>query len=200
VALLRATPDIDPARIVVLGHSLGGYLGPRIALGDPDLAGLIVMAGNTRPLETLVPEQVAYLAGLDGTVTPAEQAQIDAVQAAALVTQNAQPGDDPATFLFPAPPAYWIDLNAYDPVATAQQVPQPMLFVQGECDYQVTTADFTLWQAGLAGRDDVTFHLYPALDHLFLPGEGPSTPQEYQTPNHVSADVISDIAAWVLGL
>ena len=200
VALLRATPGIDPDRIVVLGHSLGGYLAPRIASQDPAIAGLIVMAGNARSLETLVPEQAAYLAGLDGTITPAEQTQLDAIDAAAQVTLNAKPGEDPAAYLFTAPPSYWIDLNAYDPVATAQQVTQPMLFLQGERDYQVTQTDFALWQAGLAGRDTVTFHLYPALDHLFLAGEGPSSPEEYQTPSHVSADVIHDIVAWVQGL
>ncbi len=200
VALLRATPGIDPDRIVVLGHSMGGNLAPRIALQDPAIAGLIVMAGNVRPLETLVIEQAAYLAGLDGNITPAEQDQLDAIDAAVLVTLNAKPGDDPELYLFPAPPSYWIDLNAYDPVATAQQVTRPMLFLQGERDYQVTQTDFALWQAGLAGHDNVTFHLYPGLDHLFLAGEGPASPEEYQMPGHVSADVLHDIVAWVQGL
>src|SRR6201999_1634611 len=31
VALLRQQPEIDPARVFVLGHSLGGYASPRIA-------------------------------------------------------------------------------------------------------------------------------------------------------------------------
>jgi len=35
VALLHQTEGIDPARIFVLGHSLGGYLLPRIALAGP---------------------------------------------------------------------------------------------------------------------------------------------------------------------
>jgi hypothetical protein len=40
VALLRKTEGIDPRRVFVLGHSLGGTLAPRIAKGDPGIAGL----------------------------------------------------------------------------------------------------------------------------------------------------------------
>jgi dipeptidyl aminopeptidase/acylaminoacyl peptidase len=40
---LRARADIDPDRIFVLGHSLGGYLAPRIAEQDGKLAGMVIM-------------------------------------------------------------------------------------------------------------------------------------------------------------
>ena len=39
VALLRDTTQIDPHRICVLGHSLGGYVLPRIGSADPDNCG-----------------------------------------------------------------------------------------------------------------------------------------------------------------
>jgi dienelactone hydrolase len=44
-ALLRKHDRIDPKRVFVLGHSLGGMLAPRIGAADPSLAGLIIMAG-----------------------------------------------------------------------------------------------------------------------------------------------------------
>src|SRR5208282_3947608 len=58
VSLLASQAKIDAGRIYVLGHSLGAYLGPRIASGDREIAGLILLAGNTRPIERLVVEQV----------------------------------------------------------------------------------------------------------------------------------------------
>jgi len=58
-ALLRRTDRIDPKRVFVLGHSLGGTLAPRIAAEDPSIAGLIVMAGATRPLLEVAREQLA---------------------------------------------------------------------------------------------------------------------------------------------
>jgi acetyl esterase/lipase len=49
--LLRRTKGVDPKRAFILGHSLGGFLVPRIALAaEPlGLAGFISMAGLTRP-------------------------------------------------------------------------------------------------------------------------------------------------------
>ena len=54
---LRRQPEIDPARVYVLGHSLGGYLLPRIATQDGKLAGLIFLAANARPVEVMALEQ-----------------------------------------------------------------------------------------------------------------------------------------------
>src|SRR5690348_10386947 len=42
----------------------------------------------------------------------------------------------------------------------------------------------------LAGRADGRLELYPTLDHLFIAGEGPSTPAAYMVPGrHVDAQV-----------
>ena len=57
--LLRHEDGIDPKRILVLGHSQGGYVLPRIMQRDAKLAGVIVMAGNVRPLEELIVEQTS---------------------------------------------------------------------------------------------------------------------------------------------
>ena len=73
-----------------------------------------------------------------------------------------------------------------------------MLILQGERDYQVTPEDFARWKAALGSRRDVTFHSYPALNHLFIAGTGPSLPAEYQVQGHVAEEVIRDIAAWIL--
>jgi dienelactone hydrolase len=198
VDLLRSTEGIDPAQIYVLGHSQGGYLAPRIALQAEDLGGVIIMAGNTRPLTDLIVEQTKYLLTIDdGTFSDADQAYLDDTTATVEATKNAQPGDDPVMLLFNAPASYWIDLNGYDPVATAQEVTAPILVLQGERDYQVTLDDFAGWQLALEGRDDATFKTYADLNHLFLSGEGDPNPTEYQTPGHIPQTVIDDIAGWI---
>ena len=63
--LLRGTAKIDGKRIFVIGHSLGAYAAPRIGVADPALAGLILLAGNTRPIDVLIDEQIAYLGGTE---------------------------------------------------------------------------------------------------------------------------------------
>ncbi|MGD0154232.1 MAG: alpha/beta fold hydrolase [Thermacetogeniaceae bacterium] len=196
-ALLRQTKGIDTSRIFVLGHSLGGYLAPRIGLGDPGIAGLIVMAGPTRPLEDLVLDQETYLASL-GQI---DQAQLAAVKQQVAQVKALQPDDAakaPPVTLLDLTATYWLDLKGYSPPAVAAKLPQPMLILQGARDYQVSPQDdFQGWKSGLAQKSNAAFKLYDDLNHLFMTGHGKSTPSEYATPGHVAGSVVSDIAAWV---
>jgi uncharacterized protein len=176
-ALLRTHDRIDPKRVLVLGHSLGGTLAPRIAAEDHALAGLIVMAGATRPFAEVAREQLAYLASL----TPSATGPEDALQ----------------RLLRSAPEAYWKDFDAYRPGPTAATLTIPMLILQGERDYQVTLADLRGWREALAGHTGVTIKSYPTLNHLFLPGDGKSTPSEYERVGHIPDFVLDDIADWI---
>ena len=62
-ALLQGTKGVDPKRVFILGHSLGGFLMPRIALAaEPlGLSGFISLAGLTRPLDDTIVRQMTYL-------------------------------------------------------------------------------------------------------------------------------------------
>ena len=46
VAYLGVRSDIDPKRIALLGHSEGGIIAPMVALSDPQIAGIVLMAGS----------------------------------------------------------------------------------------------------------------------------------------------------------
>jgi hypothetical protein len=96
----------------------------------------------------------------------------------------------------PLPSSYVLDLRAYHPRDTARALTIPILVLQGERDYQVPMTDFEMWKQSLGSRPTATLKSYPALNHLFLAGTGPSRPVEYQTPGHVPVEVIDDIAAW----
>lgn len=73
-----------------------------------------------------------------------------------------------------------------------------MLILQGGRDYQVTVEDdLARWRSALEGRAGVTIRVYPALNHLFAPGSGPSSPAEYEPAQHVDAGVVGDIAGWL---
>ncbi len=201
VQTLRNTSRVDRNRIVVLGHSLGGMLVPRIAVAGPPVAGFIVMAGAVRPIPQAVAEQARYLAQADGVTSPEEQAEIDRIEQVMARVNALRPADasNPER-IFGAAASYWLDLRGYDPPAAAAQVKQPMLVVQGERDYQVTMEEFSRWKAALADRPDVSFHSYPTLNHLFVAGTGKSMPAEYNTPGHVSDVVVRDIATWIMAL
>jgi dienelactone hydrolase len=198
VALLRNESTIDKSQIYVLGHSLGGMLAPRIAAADPRIAGIISMAGVVRSLEQSILDQYQYLFGADGSITESEQKMIDEAKktvadVGALTPEEAAKNRTIAG----APASYWFDLRGYDPAALAAKLPQRILVLQGERDYQVTVADFERWKAALASKPNAEFHLYPGLNHLFLPGTAKSLPAEYNIPGHVPIEVVRDIAAWI---
>lgn len=199
VKALRAQPGIDPKRVFVLGHSLGGMLIPRIGLADPTIAGLMILAGPARPLEEAIVAQTRYLTMADGTISTEEQQAIDQVTAIAdsvraLKTEEATSG----RMISGAPASYWLDLRGYDPPSEATRVKAPMLILHGERDYQVTVEELGRWKAALGSRRDVTVRSYPALNHLFIPGTGASVPAEYQVPGPVAEEVIRDIATWII--
>ena len=198
VALLRKTDGIDPKRIFVLGHSLGGMLIPRIGQLDPNIVGLIVLAGATRPLEDVIPAQLTYIFSLDGSISPEEQKQIDEAKQQAAKVKALKPEDANSTaYFFGGPASYWLNLRGYDPPETAKALKQPLLILQGERDYQVTMDDFKRWTTSLATKSNVTLKSYPSLNHLFISGTGQSTPSEYEQPGHVDERVVDDIATWI---
>lgn len=197
--LLGRTPGIDPARVFVLGHSQGAMLAPRIATaGAASIRGLILLAGPARSLEQSIIDQTRYLAGLDGSVSDEEKSMLAAFEQLAEKAKTIESTDPPlGAGGFSAPASYWVDLRGYHPPTAAKRVSKPMLVLQGERDYQVTMDDFAQWRAALGDRKDVTLKSYPALNHLFIAGTGPSAPPEYMRPGHVAEAVITDVAAWV---
>jgi dienelactone hydrolase len=197
-ALLRHQGEIDPNRIFVLGHSLGGYLAPRIATQDGKLAGLVFLAANARPVEIMALEQNEYVANLGNGPSPELQKRLADLRAEVLKVRNLAPGKANPPVLMGLPLAYLLDLKGYDPLAAAKRLTIPMLFLQGERDFQVTMKDFDLWKSSLTGRSNAAFRAYPALNHLFLAGEGKSSPAEYRVPGNFNAQAISDIANWLL--
>lgn len=195
VALLAKTQEIDPKRIFVVGHSMGAGLAPRIAAADERVHGIVMMAAASRAQWHLVVEQVKYLTSLEGKPTAAGQKAVEQAEA------SAKRLDDPklsaADVVDGIPGSYWLDMRGYDTVKALQALGRPILVLQGARDYQVTLTDFEGWKRALAGKKNATLKVYPALNHHFMPGEGPSKPSEYQTANHASKEVIDDVAAWV---
>lgn len=185
--------------IFLLGHSLGGTLAPRIAQGASAVDGLIILAGSTRSFEDLLLEQTRTVLRSDGEWSPEDDAAYQTVtaQAETLRTLTPESALSAAELPFGIPASYWLDFKAYDPVRTAASLSRPMLILQGERDYQVTMEDFSIWRRGLTAFGHIRLKSYPSLNHLFMPGSGPSTPQEYFTKGTVDNTVIDDIAGWI---
>ncbi|HEY6359317.1 MAG TPA: alpha/beta fold hydrolase, partial [Vicinamibacterales bacterium] len=201
VALLTSRADINSKRIFLAGHSEGGYLAPRIAAGDAQIAGIIILEGNARPIEQAVLDQARYVATLPGANAAAGDQQLSALKSQAAVIEDPKlKAGTYVTFLTASVPAsYFLDLRGYEATTVAAHLTIPIYVAQGGRDFQVTTADFTEWRKALASHPNATLKLYPPLDHLLFPGVGVSTPAEYLAPDlHVADEVVTDLAAWIV--
>jgi dienelactone hydrolase len=197
LALLRTQPEVDPKRVFILGHSLGGYAIPRIARQDGKLAGAVLFAANARPIEVISVAQTESMLAAKGGPSPAEAKRLELMKAEAARVHSLMPGPNNPQILLGLPVEYFLDLKNYDPVASARQLSLPILVLQGGRDFQVTKADFDLWKTGLENSKNVRFHNYPTLNHLFISGDGPSSLAEYGKGGNVSAAVIDDLAGFI---
>ncbi|MBQ8081933.1 MAG: alpha/beta fold hydrolase [Clostridia bacterium] len=200
VQLLAQQERIDPNRIFVLGHSLGGSAIPAIdrALREQPIpaAGYILMAASPRRLDELMREQVEFLYSLVSEPTPEQLAQRD--QTYAQLELLREPDDlREGESVLGAYKAYWQWLADYDILAAAQEITAPCLVIQGEEDYQVTMKDFRLWEEKLSGRVNWRLISYPGLTHTFAPGEKNQGPAAYARPETVDARVVRDIAEFI---
>jgi dienelactone hydrolase len=189
LAVVRSQAEVNGQRVFVIGHSLGAYVAPRIAEQDGKLAGIVLLAGNVRPMEDLLVEQMNYM-GIKGD-------QLDRAKDLQVKVKKLETGDEDSPALGGLPVSYWVDLKDYNPAAAAKKLAIPMLILQGERDYQVTMTDFALWKTAVGGAKGVVMKSYPALNHLFVAGEGKSLPAEYSKTGHVALAVIDDIAKFV---
>ncbi len=199
VKLLRERPEIDPKRIFVIGHSLGGTAIPRIAALDAGVRGFVIMAGASLSLEDAVLRQLRYIAELDGQISDNEKQALDKLQTQVARVKSLKAGDDIPAGELPLgiPVPYWLDLAAHPPTEGIAKVTRPLLVLHADRDYQVVLDDFEGWKKALKGKPNATFKRYAKLNHLFVAGEGPSAPPEYLKAGHVDAEVIDDIASWI---
>ncbi|MBQ6721700.1 MAG: alpha/beta fold hydrolase, partial [Clostridia bacterium] len=145
VQMLAGQEKIDPERIFVLGHSLGGTAIPAIDLelkSKPVHArGYILMAPGARRLDEIIRDQYDFLAAL----MPEAESEREAVFADLdrLENPDALKEED---VIAGAYAEYWKWLIGYDAVSLAADIDVPCLLLQGEEDYQVTMEDYQLFR------------------------------------------------------
>ncbi len=200
VQLLARQGGIDPDRIFVLGHSLGGNAVPAIARelekAPAGAAGFILMAASPRPMDVLMREQYDYLYSLMPEITAGQQAEKDAVFAELdrLKDPDSLGEEDTVLGVYAA---YWKWLAAYDILQAAGEITRPVLLLQGEEDYQVTMEDYGIWADAFGGKENWRMISYPGLTHAFTEGLKTEGSAVYNRSDRVNARVIEDLADFV---
>jgi uncharacterized protein len=156
-----------------------------------------VLAGNARHIEDVSVAQTEFMLKAKGGATADEQKRLELMKAEAAKVRSLAPGKDNPLVLLGLPVEYYLDLKNYDAPAEAKRLGIPMLFLQGERDFQVTMDDFNLWKNGFNGSKNARFQSYVTLNHLFIAGEGAPSPAEYRKPGNVAAAVVEDLTDWI---
>ncbi len=188
LAWMRARPEIDPARIFLLGHSEGAVIAPMIAADDPQLAGMVLLSGPAWTGRRTLEYQIRYGVEQDSAIAPAARASTIAGRIAALDTTATQ-----QNWL-----RYYVSL---DPLQAAARARVPSLIIQGATDRQVPAEQAEELAAALrkGGERDVTVRLLPDRNHLLLP-DPDGHPARYGElkVRQLGADVLGPIVDWIV--
>ena len=187
LAFLRNRPGIDRTRLALVGHSEGGMIAPMIAATDASLRGIVLMAGPAYTGRKIIDFQNRYGVEHMGNVPPEKRDSVLRVAAHTIDSMSTVPG--------------WMSyFLAYDPLLTARKVKVPVLVLQGATDRQVTAeqADSLGVALRAGGNRDVTVHVFPQTNHLFL-ADPDGNPSRYASlpSKSVRADVLGAIADWL---
>ena len=201
---LRADRRIDSGRVFLMGHSMGGMLAPRIECEGGDFRGLILLAGSPRRLEEIMLDQMAEImsasSGLTKKLMAKQHAQFSRLFEGLydLTDEEArQKKVGGGTTLY-----YFKEMGQPTVAQWLERTHKPMLIMQGEKDFQVKAhVDFAMYRELLFDRDNVTFKLYPGLNHAFVPARFDSiadAKKEFTPERHIGPQVLDDLANWIL--
>ncbi|WP_269514855.1 alpha/beta hydrolase family protein [Brevundimonas subvibrioides] len=215
IAFLQTRPEIDAARIGLIGHSEGGAIAPLAVRNGAPAAFVVMLAGPAVSGAEIITEQAAMIAAASGQ-TPEQVAALRSVQSRTMAAVVANRNDGPAAAAaasavlveagIPAERArsstaamasgWYRYFVAYDPAPALAALTVPLLAVYGEKDLQVpATLD-----AGALRRlqPSAEIVVLPGLNHLMqtattgLPGEY-GTIEETVSP--LALDTVTD---WVV--
>lgn len=186
--------------IWVMGHSLGGMLAPYIAQQNPDIRGIISVAGTPRSLQEVIYDQnIAAMDAMPALTAEQRRQNISYLDDQLRRIADLKDAKVNAKYLG-IPASYWVSLHKTVGRDILPVLTVPVLALQGEVDFQVSPArDFELYrEIAAAGRPNIEAIRYPGLNHLMMPTAGRADITEYDAPAAVSEQVIADMADFVL--
>ena len=219
VAYLKTRSEVDPHHIGLVGHSEGGAIAPTVAVGDPDVAFIVLMAGPGVPGDELLPEQLLLVLEASGIGHDAAEKKVgqeralialierekdNAVLDKELRAQLAADGVPEAQVgaqvkLVTSP--WFRHFLSYDPATALRKVECPVLALNGEKDLQVPPKqNLPAIRAALEAGGNKHFEVdeMPGLNHLFQTAKT-GAPSEYaEIEETMSPVVLEKIASWIL--
>jgi pimeloyl-ACP methyl ester carboxylesterase len=202
VRYLDKRKDVDPKRIVVLGHSEGAWVALLAASREDKIAGVISISAPATTGAELVLEQ--QLHALDQMKLPEEErrAKIELqkkIQSAVVSGKGWE--EIPPDVRKQADTPWFQSLLAFDPAKIIKDVEQPILILHPDLDRQVPVAHADRL-AELAKKGDsrsVEVITVRGVNHLLVPATTGEVSEYGSLPDrNVSRDVTTAITDWLV--
>ncbi len=202
-ALLKQDPRVDPDQVFLVGHSMGAMLAPRIDAEGGDFRGLILMAGSPGRLEDIVLRQFRQAAQSEGRLLRAVvglESRIFGKKFDGLYDMSDEETKK-KKFAGNVSLYYFKEMGRKTAADYLKESDKPVLILQGGKDFQaLASEDFAGFQDQLRDRPNVEYRLYEELNHAFVKGiydDILKARKEYRVRQHVSPEVIDDIADFI---
>jgi pimeloyl-ACP methyl ester carboxylesterase len=204
LAALSARPEVDPARLLLIGHSEGAIIATTLAADDPRLAGVVLLAGTARKGEDLLVWQAAQVA----PTLPAPVRLLLRATRTDLVTKVRHnharlraTTTDVARIGLVRVNAKWLrEFLDHDPRKDLARIHAPVLAVTGNKDLQTPAEDLDAINALVQGQ--VTVVRPPDVTHLLRTEPGPASLRTYrkQARQPVADIVTRAVTDWAASL
>ena len=212
---LRTRPDIDAARIGLMGHSEGGLTALIAASNGAPAAFVVMIAGPSVSGADVLTEQAKQIVLASGG-TEAQALQTEAIQARfmlavlnnrddgpaaaraieALAAEIGQPAAQASVAARQMSSSWYRYFTAYDPADAIRALNVPMLAIYAERDRNVPAEQNAPHLRTL--KPDVEVVVLPGLNHLMQPAST-GLPGEYATITQTLApEAVTAVTNWVV--
>lgn len=207
--VLGSTEGVDAARLVLLGHSMGAMLAPRIADGaDGAYKAMILIAGSPKSLlDISLAQNYDLLDTLSGDARTAAEAQVAAYAAEIVALKKVKKADDARSLTVGGLNGYYFwEMMQFDLPKLIKKLRLPTYIVQGNADFQVSLENgIEAYEDGIESKYSfVDYHIFRKLNHLLMTYSGPGlnkgTLAEYDTPATLDTVAGRNLADWILAL
>lgn len=201
--LLRADPRVDPARVFLVGHSMGAMLAPRIDAECGLFRGLVLMAGTPYRMEEIVVRQLSQAGAGKGGLMKWIVGLENKIFSKKFEGLYEMSDEEAKKKKFAGNVSLWYfkEMGRKTAADYLLESEKPVFILQGADDFQVLAdVDYRRFQELLADRPRTKLKLYPGLDHAFVQSLGGNilnAAREYKTERHIGAEVLDDVAGFI---
>ena len=227
VAYLKNRKEFDPNRIGIIGHSEGGLVGPMVAAENENVGFVIMLAGPGVNGEKIVYDQSRAMAAALGVPKEQLDGQEKAIKKALELSKTAESDEafndgikkmlkeithelgeevppeseemSVAKFAQFRTPWFRYFLK-HEPAPVLSKVKCPLLVLNGELDLQVThelNIGAIKETLKAAGKQNVTYRVFPKLNHLFQKCKTGSTIEYAEIDETFNQEVLDVMTDWI---